>query len=303
MAFNVNGLTLWVNDNSQELITKAVLEAETVQHITVIPGIKYKERLKYMDTNAPFIAGGCGWVTSGTTTLTEKDLLVTSLRTTETLCPDDLEKYSLQLSMKAGKNTAIPFEQLYAEQKVKQIQKNIELMIWNNVAAGSDTFEGFIHLFNADSDVVDKTFNWTGTSYTASDYTTAIFAAYNGLPAEIQNADDLKLFIGHDAYARLVNAYFIANLYHINVNDQNSYGQTFKFPGISNLEIVAVNGLNGTKYGVMTPASNLIYATDLVSEEDKLSTWYSQDNQEVRTVANFKAGVQYYFGSYIVLQQ
>ena len=303
MAFNVGALTAWVNDNSQELITKAVLEAETVQHITVIPGIKYKERLKYLDTNAPFIAGGCGWGTSGTTTLTEKDLLVTSLRTTEALCPDDLEHYSLQLSMKAGKNTAIPFEQLYAEQKVKYIQKNIELMMWANTAADSTNFEGFTHLMNADSDVVDKSFNWTGTTFTASDYTTAIFAAYNGLPSEVQSADDLTLFIGHDAYARLVNAYFIANLYHVDVNNQNPHGQTFVFPGISNLTIVPVNGLNGTRYGVLTPSSNLIYCTDLVSEEDKLQTWYSQDNQEVRTVANFKAGVQYYFGIYIVFMQ
>jgi len=45
MAFNVGALTQWVNDNSQELLTKAVLQAETIPYITVIPGVKYKERL------------------------------------------------------------------------------------------------------------------------------------------------------------------------------------------------------------------------------------------------------------------
>ena len=302
MAFNVGGLTKWVNDNSQELITAAVLEAETAKYITVIPGIKYKQRLKFLATSAPFIAGGCGWSSTGTTTLTEKDLLVTSLRTTEVLCPDDLEQYSLQLSMKAGKNTAIPFEQLYAQTKVQQIQKNLEMMIWANDAADTIHFEGFTHMMNADSDVVDKSFNWSGTTFTASDYTTAIFAAYNGLPAEVRNADDLKLFIGHDAYARLVNAYFIANLYHVDVTAQDGKS-TFKFPGIANLEIVPVNGLNGTRYGIMTPAGNLIYAVDLMNGDEKIESWYSQDNQEVRTVANFKAGVSYYYGTYIVLQQ
>jgi hypothetical protein len=54
---------------------------------------------------------------------------------------------------------------------------------------------------------------------------------------------------------------------------------------------------------VLAPASNLIWVTDLVSEEDKIQLWYSQDNQEVRFVANGKLGASYYFGDYIVLAQ
>ena len=301
MAFNVGGLTLWVNDNSQTLITKAVLEAETVPFITVVPGIKYKERLKYLETDALLQAGGCGWNASGSTTLVEKDLVVTSLRTMEELCPDDLEKYSLQLSMKAGKNNDIPFEQLYAEQKVKEIQKGIEQMIWANHAADSSHFAGFKYLLDNDADVVDKAFSWSALTWTASDYLGEIYTMQNALPAEIQNFPDLTLFCGHEVFRKVVQALVIANLYHIDLAANDGL-TAFIIPG-TNITLQPVNGLNGLNYTVLCPASNLIFATDLMGEEDNLAIWYSQDNQQVRTVANFKAGVEYYFGIYIVLSQ
>ena len=301
MAFNVGGLTLWVNDNSQTLITAAVLEAQTVPFITVVPGIKYKERLKYLETDLILQAGGCGWVASGTTTLNEKDLVVTSLRTMEELCPDDLEKYSLQLSMKAGKNTTIPFEQLYVQQKVKEIQKSIELMIWSSTNASSTKFAGFKYLMNNDADVIDNSFAWSATTWTASDYLTQIYAMQTLLPAEIQSMTDLTLFCGHEVFRKIVQALVIANLYHIDLSGNDGLS-AFVFPG-TNIKVQPVNGLNGMKYAVLTPASNLIFATDLMGEEDNIAVWYSQDNQQVRTVSNFKAGVEYYFGSYIVLSQ
>ena len=301
MAFNVGGLTLWVNDNSQTLITRAVLEAETVPYITVVPGVKYKERLKYLETDGLLQAGGCGWSASATTTLVEKDLVVTPLRTMEELCPDDLEKYSLQLSMKAGKNTSIPFEQLYAEQKVKQIQKAIEMMIWANHAADSTHFAGFKYLMDNDADIVDDSFVWSGSTWVASDYLTQIYKMQNALPAEIQSFPDLTLFVGHEVFRKIIQSLVYANLYHIDLSTNDSL-TAFVFPG-TNINVVPVNGLNGLNYAVLCPASNLIFVTDLMGEEDNLSIWYSQDNQQVRTVANFKAGVEYYFGTYIVLSQ
>ena len=301
MAFNVGALTQWVNDNSQELLTKAVLQAETIPYITVIPGVKYKERLKYLATDALFQQGGCGFTASGTTTLTEKDLLVTTLKITEELCPEDLNSYSLQLSMKPGYNTNIPFEALYAEQKVKEIQKGIELMIWANTVASSTNCSGFLYLMNNDADVHDLTFAWCSTGNTASNYLAAIYAMQNALPAEIQSFDDLTLFVGHEVFRMIVQSLIIANLYHVDVTNNNGF-TSFIFPG-TNIKIVPVNGLNGTCDAVLTPASNLIYVTDLESEEDKLKVWWSEDYQIVRTVCNWKSGVSYYFGDYIVLSQ
>ena len=301
MAFNVGALTQWVNDNSQELLTKAVLQAETIPYITVIPGVKYKERLKYLATDALFQQGGCGFTASGTTTLTEKDIEVTTLKITEELCPEDLNSYSLQLSMKPGYNTNIPFEALYAEQKVKEIQKGIELMIWANAASTTKNCDGFLHLMNTDADVHDLTFTWCATGHTASDYLAAIYAMQNTLPAEIQSFDDLTLFVGHEVFRMIVQSLIIANLYHIDLSTNNSM-TPFTFPG-TNIKLVPVNGLNGLCAAVLSPASNLIYVTDLQSEEDKLKVWWSEDYQIVRTVCNWKSGVAYYFGDYIVLSQ
>jgi hypothetical protein len=85
MAFSLGGLTTWVNDNSQELLAAAVLAGETVDLISIKTGVKYKERLKYLATDAVFQAGGCGYSTNGTTTLTEKDLTVVDVKINEFL--------------------------------------------------------------------------------------------------------------------------------------------------------------------------------------------------------------------------
>jgi hypothetical protein len=61
--------------------------------------------------------------------------------------------------------------------------------------------------------------------------------------------------------------------------------------------------LNGTKRIVVAEPSNLVFGTDLESEEDALKIFWDESNQEVRTVANFKIGVNYHFGDQVVVNQ
>jgi len=303
MSLVVSSLTAYVNGASQDLLTKAVIEADSLKYFEIMPGIKYSDRLLILDTDVPMQAGGCGWISSGNTTLTQKDITVTSLRRMEAICPDTLEKYQLQLSMKAGKPSAIPFEQLYADMVVKRVNEKIENMIWANNVGTTTNFAGMIFQLTGDTDANStvQNFDWSVTTgLTSTSYINQIFKQYVALPAEIRSDPNLYLYIGHDALARVIQSFIVANLYHIGGADVDLNTLSGMLVGIANLTIVGVNGLNGSAYGVMTPSWNFVFGTDLVSEEDKLEAWYSQDNQEVRTVVNFKAAVAYKFGTYVV---
>ena len=299
MAFVVSDLTGWVNSNSQELLTKSVLEASTIPYITVLPGVKYKQELKYIVTTAVVQAASCSYSTNGTTTLTGKDVAVTALKVQEDLCVEDLNTTSMQLSLRPGFNTSIPFSALIAEQKVKEVNKAIEIMIWANHSGDTTHFPGLQSLFIADGDVHDHTtFDWSATGNSASDYLGAIYEMQNLLPAEIQSMNDLSLFVGYEVFRKIVQKLVLANLYHVDlsVND----GLTpFMVPG-TNIKLIPVNGLNGLSYTCLTPASNLVYVTDLQSESDAFEMWWSEDFKIVKSSITWKSGITYYYGDYIV---
>jgi hypothetical protein len=302
MAFSVSGLGAWVNENSQTLISKAVLELVSTKYFTIMPGVKYKEAIKFLATESPLVAAACGTpTTTGTTTITDKDIEVKGFMTFESLCPADLEKKSLQLSMSPGWNEKIPFEAQYADLKVKEIQKQIELKLWSITGATQNGIDGLIFLFDNDADVHDETFCWSATGHTASNFLSAVYAMQNALPAEIQSYTDLTLFVGHEISRQMLQQFVIANLYHIDMTNQD-INSSWSFPG-SNIKVQPVNGLNGLGRAVLTPASNLIYATDMMNEEEKFQLWWSIDDQLVKFLVNFKIGVNYYFGDYVVLSQ
>lgn len=298
MAFNVAGLTNYVNQNT-DLITKAVLGAETIQNgnITIIPGIKYKERLNYIATEVPFMAESCGWTSggSGTTTLTEKDITVVSLKNQQELCPSDLDKTSQSLKMKPGYNTSIPFEGLFANYYVENITSGIETMIWANAAASSTKCAGWLYTMLADADVNDVTtiyLSASGSTMTGAQWLAAFWSMYNNLPVKYQGVSDLTLYMGHELYNRWAQAMVVANYY-------KDYDVKM-VPG-TNVSIVPVNGLNSTNHIVLTPASNLIVGVDQLGEDEKVNIRWDDSNEIVKVSAHWKIGTSYYFGDAIVL--
>ena len=306
MALNVTGIgTTWVNENSQALISKMVLEIESTKYFTLMPGVKYKEQVKKLSTQSPLVAAACGTpTTTGTTYLTDKDIEVKGFQTFEQLCPLDLDKTSLSLSLKPGWNEDLPFEAHYAELKVAEIQKQIEQKLWGTTAAATNGIDGLLYLIHADiaasGDTHERSaFSWSGLTITAAQYQAEVFAMANTLPAEIQNLTDLTLFVGHEISRKMTQAFVIAGNYHIDMTSNDGNG-SWIFPG-TNITVQPVNGLNSTNQVVMGPASNFIYATDLMNEEEKFKLWWSEDDQYVKFLVHFKFGTSFYWGDYIVI--
>ena len=209
MAYNFDGLTTYTNQQTLPLITKSLFDARTISLITKQVGVKYVSALNLMDTTTAFTYGNtCGFNGSGNETVfTQRNLTAVHTKIHEAICPKSLEQYWMQTQLTAGSRpTTIPFEQAYAEQKVKSIQKALETAVWQGTGSGN-SITGFASIFNT-ANVFDL--NAGGLTYasllTASNAILVLNQIESGLPADIRGHDDVVIFCGLDVFLRIKQA-------------------------------------------------------------------------------------------------
>lgn len=306
MAFNVDALSAYTDEQRLPLITKAVFAARTAAKLQKQVGIKSAAALNLMDTNAPFQSGdACGWNASGTTTFTQRVITVGKIKVQESICPRTLENVWAQTQLQAGSNyDAMPFEQAFSEQKALKIAAQLETAIWQGDTVSSNTnintnkFDGFLKLLNAASGtVVSGNVAGVSGSITTTNAIAIFDQIFTRIPVEIIDRTDLICFVGWDVFRTLLNALKAANYFHF--APEGADRGEFRYPG-SNFTIYAVNGLNSTNRIVTTYEANMFYGTDLLSDEENFRIWHSIDNDEIRFQAAFKAGVQFAYPEFIV---
>jgi len=306
MAYNFGNLSAYTDQERLPLITKAVFSAKSASLFTKQVGVKFAAALNLMDTDAVLQGGDtCGYTSSGTTTFSQRVVTVGRMKVMETLCPRSLEQYWMQTQLTAGSMyDGVPFEQAFAEQKALRIAEALENAIWQ----GNTYFSGVNQLLNAAS---GSTISGNTGAVSASVGITAtnvigIFdAIYNQIPQAILTKQDLVIFCGWNTYRTLVQAFKqgtttggLAVLYN-QVDLASLANGEFVYPG-TNVRVIAVPGLTGTNRIVCTYLGNLFYATDLLSDEEQFSIFYARENDEIRSIAAFKAGVQMAYPDLVV---
>ena len=301
MSFSLGTLTAYTEQQRLPLITKAVFSARTAALFTKQVGIKSAAALNLMDTDAALAAGtSCGWTASGTTTFTQRNITVAPMKIQEALCPRSLEQYWMQSQLTQGSTyDGVPFEQAFAEQKALRIAEALENAIWS----GSTLVTGMLTILNAASGSTVS--GNTGAVSASVGITTAnvisIFdGIYNQIPQAILTRNDLVIFCGWNNFRTLIGA-FKANtgVMYNQVDLQGLADGDIIYPG-TNVRVVAVPGLTGTNRIVCSYLGNFFYGTDLLSDEENFSLWYSKDNDEVRFQAAFKVGVQVAYPDLVV---
>jgi hypothetical protein len=299
MAFTFAGLTSYTDQERLPLITKAVFSARSAALFTKQVGIKFAAALNLMDTDALIQSGdSCGYTTSGTTAFTQRNITVGRMKVQETLCPRSLEQYWMQTQLTAGSNyEGVPFEQAFSEQKALRIAEALENAIWQ----GNAYFSGVNQLLNAASgSVVSGNTAAISGAITSTNVISIFDTIYTRIPQAILTKTDLVMFCGWDTFRLLVMA-FKANtgVMYNQVDLAGLADGEIVYPG-TNIKVIAVPGLTGTSRIVATYLGNLFYGTDLLSDEEQFSIWFSRDNDEVRFQAAFKAGVQFAYPDLIV---
>jgi hypothetical protein len=313
MAFSLGSLTPYVEQNEALLVASSVLGAKTQALIqaqgNVMVGVKSKETINIMDTDAIFQAGGtCGFTTSGTTSITQREVEVGKFKVNEALCPKDLEAYYTQKALPNGSRyDSIAFAQEFTARKAAKIAAQLETAIWqgdkSSVNVNLNKFDGIIELIKDASTAVVNANSIAFHGSVETDITNAnvvgIFdSIYKAIPAEVVDKDDVKIFCGMDVFRTLTVKIKNDDLFHYQV--VAAPNTSFFLPGTS-IEVVGTPGLNGTKKVYAMRLSNLFLGTDLLNEgEDRWELFYAREADQVRFVSEFKLGVNFAFPGEIV---
>jgi hypothetical protein len=301
MAFTFAGLTSYTDQERLPLITKAVFSARSAALFTKQVGIKFAAALNLMDTDALIQSGdSCGYTTSGTTAFTQRNITVGRMKVQETLCPRSLEQYWMQTQLTAGSTyDGVPFEQAFSEQKALRIAEALENAIWQ----GNAYFSGINQLLNAASgSTISGNTGAVSASVgiTTSNVISIFDGIYNQIPQAILTKTDLVIFCGWNNFRTLIGAFKASTGVMYNQVDLAGLADgDIIYPG-TNVRVIAVPGLTNTNRIVCTYLGNLFYGTDLLSDEEQFSIWFSKDNDEVRFQAAFKAGVQIAYPDLVV---
>lgn len=313
MALSLGTLSNYTKQLVKPLLTSAVLDATTQKLImdngTVLPGVKSSVALPIMDTDAVFQTDACGWSASGTTSFTQRTLTVGKIKVEEAICPKSLETVFTQEALKSGSTYTdfgnAEFQAAYLAKKNARIAAQLETALWQGDATGAtantNKFDGIQKLLaNAGTSINANVSGYTGVSgspivtVNASNVVAATEGIFKAIPVEVLKKGDVKIFVGTDWYRLLILAYRALNLF--SYNPQDSAAKSFILPG-TDVEIVAVNGLNTTGDAYAISLSNLYLGVDLEDEENNYTMFYNQNDNEVRFRASWKVGIQVGFPS------
>ena len=286
MAFDLTGLTGYVDENSFELISKAVLGTNLASYVDVRAGLKGNAvAVPLLDATFNVEDGNsCGWVGNNTASISQVDMCIYHPKVQHEFCPQALRDTFMAKSLSAGQfgsSESLPMEAVFANYFVEKLQNYNEKYI----IAGTTSCDGIQTPISA-SGVTAAGYNidWTSTTSVA-----AAQALYEGLPGEVSMADDLILIVSTGDYKSLAMGVTAGNYYHISPDLNNVF-----IPG-TNVRVVASAGIkdqtNGLNTRILTRASNIILGTDLTGDFETFKLWYSEDNDQVRATMKWAIGM------------
>lgn len=319
MALNVATLTDYVIENENMLVIKSIFGARTAELIldegTVMTGVKFAEKINILATDAIFQSGeGCTRVSSGTTSLTQRQVTVGSIAVIEDICIKTLNKtYMSKKLAKGSRVNDLPFEEQYTNLKAATIAKQLEVAIWqgntDSLNANLDKFDGFIKLIDAAGTAVAANSATyisggaitSGTGIIASNVRSIVNAMWLALPSDVTGQADVRIFCGWDVFNKFINSYTDQNLFNFapSGSEVSAENGVVIVPGTT-YKLTAVHGLDNTNRLFAMRMSNMFGGTDMENEEEKFEMMPDQFKDYLRFVCEFKYGVNVAFPNEVV---
>lgn len=303
--WDVTDLPEYTNAESQEILTREVLEAETLSLIRIQEGVKHKEVIKRLDTDVVWSDGAaCGFAPSGDVDFTEREIEVKNIKLEKEFCNLDLlEKWTNQ-ALRSGAMAELeelPYRDLITTHLLSLQAMEVEKALWNgNVATGTGNlsyFDGFETLLaGVTGDMIDVNV----AAYTAINSTNAydvFYSAYENMSATDAGQAVLEkgaiAMVTRNQYNALIKNIVDLNAYHFDPTGAAS-AKTFVLPG-TDLTIRRINGRTDDTKFYIGIADNFVFGTDLTSDSLNLKVWYNEDSETIRFRLRMKAGVQVAF--------
>ena len=294
-SYDVSTITGFTDQVGGMLLSESLVGANTPKYANVRLGIKGTQAVNLLTSDLAVQDGACGWSQSGTTSFTQVNLATCPSRVNESFCPDALYGTYQSLLLAPGQTEeVIPFEQMIADLKVKQIQDHIETKLWGATVAGGDCYDGFAELISTGSTGVGNSvgvaFDSTAAYGSDGNPLTEVDKLINALSDDAMSRDDLHVFMSYANFRLYVQALTKANFFQDYIREANITGNMVAIQPNSNVTVVPTKGLNGSNQVVIGPKEYMIVGFDLLSDHEQFDIWWSRDNDEVRFRANFNYG-------------
>ena len=299
-SYVVSSITGYTDQVGGELLAKALIGATTPKYANVRLGVKGTQALNLLDSNPTFQPGQCSLSPSGTTTFTQHYITTCPETLFEALCYKQLYPTYQSMLMNAGQTSeTVPFEQMIADLKVKQIQQRIENQLWGATTEGGDCFNGFKLLISqstgntyasAIASSSGTTFSASAAYGTAGNPITEVDKLLNVLDDNALSREDLVVFMSYANWRLYLQALTRANFF---ANYIGSADLTSNMEGThpnTNVKVVPTIGLNGSNQVVVGPREYMVVGFDLLSDHETMNLWYSRDFDEIRMRANYNYG-------------
>ena len=295
-AFNLSGLTDYVNVHKDELLVKATLDARTLRYVDIMPNVKYKDMIPTLDSTITFQDGSaCGFNPTGSDEFGERYIETKAVKVEKEWCAKDWEKKygNYQLLWEAGRET-LPFEEkLITNQQLGLIQEGIEEIVWNGDSGLSIT--GFIADIKAESayTISASAVTSANTIVEAVDAVVALIpesALKKGAYVYLSTANLRK-------YILALNAVCCSNRGII-----DAASETLQYVGDSRITLVGVYGI-GNNTIVAASKDALVYATDVENAENRYDLWFDRKTEMFDFRVLFRAGTAVRYPYEIVIAE
>ena len=290
----VNTITGYVEEHSEELLSKSLLTGDSQKRFNLMTDVKGDQALNIIDVNVVFQSGAdCGWSESGSTTFTQRVMNAKPIKVNMAFCDKKLLKTVHQHAVKIAAGTeTLPFEEKWTSEIVDNVKAGIEKMIYQGAKGQENQFEGLISILSDASALTTNVTAVTGTS---------AYAFLKSVSLAISdNIKEPAILCSKVLYREFMQDLVAANLYHYDpANGENEY----LLPG-TDIKVIGVLGLNGAEdyeYALAGSLKNFYYGVDLENDEEKFDLWYSKDNREFRLDIEFIGGTQVAFPAEVVV--
>lgn len=290
-TLNISSLPDYINEHRDELFINATLGAKTLGLVEIMPNVKWKDALNYLDSEIVLQDGSeCGWNPQGSDTFSQRYIETVAVEVEKEFCWKDFEKkyMNYQLLWEAGRET-LPFEQKIADSNMNAIQDAIEDLVWKGDSGLS--IDGFIKAAENES---ATTVSFT-TGQTVSDKIDAIVAALT--------TKMLK---------KGVNIYVSPTDFRNYVMEQNgtccnnkpvvdAAAEFINYFGDSRVKVIPVLGLEGANAMVAATPDALVYATDVEGSEKTYRLWFDEKEEKFMFRVLFRAGTAIKYVDEVIL--
>jgi hypothetical protein len=299
-GYDVTDLTAYTDEQQQELVTKQVTEARTLELINIATGIKGTQDIHLFDDSVIYQdASDCGTMTpEGDSVFGKMPITVKEIGYEKAFCNKQLRGFWTQLGLRPGtmaEDEQLPFEQAITNYILQLHSLELDKLVWKgdtDLSTGNLQFiNGFKTIFDASSDVIEANVNGvTGiTTSNAYDVFYQTFLKASDDMGGVAEDPMFTIFTDRGNFNKLVKNMVDKNYYHYNPDNLKS-PNSIELVG-TGITVEVAPGLVGTGGIYGGKRSALTFGTDLSSDTSQFKLWYSEDDDKLKMRSKFSAGV------------